>query len=32
VNRWRDIYQANRVTMKSPSDLKIGMVLKLPRP
>lgn len=30
--RWRDIYNANRVTMSSPSALKIGMVLKLPRP
>lgn len=32
AGRWKDIYQANRVTMKNPSDLKIGMVLKLPRP
>ena len=30
--RWRDIYNANRVTMSSPSALRIGMVLKLPRP
>lgn len=30
--RWRDIYNANRVTMSSPGALKIGMVLKLPRP
>lgn len=30
--RWKDIYNANRVTMSSPSALKIGMVLKLPRP
>ncbi len=32
VARWRDIYNANRVTMSSPSALRIGMVLKLPRP
>lgn len=30
--RWREIYEANRVSMSSPSALKIGMVLKLPRP
>lgn len=30
--RWREIYEANRVTMSSPSALKPGMVLKLPRP
>ena len=30
--RWPKIYEANRVTMSSPSDLKPGMVLKLPRP
>lgn len=30
--RWKDIYNANRVTMSSPSALRIGMVLKLPRP
>jgi len=31
-NRWRDIYNANRVSMSSPSELRPGMVLKLPRP
>lgn len=30
--RWRDIYNANRVSMSSPSALRPGMVLKLPRP
>lgn len=30
--RWRDIYEANRVTLSSPSALRPGMVLKLPRP
>lgn len=30
--RWRDIYNANRVSMSSPSSLRPGMVLKLPRP
>lgn len=30
--RWREIYEANRVTMSSPDALKPGMVIKLPRP
>lgn len=30
--RWPDIYNANRVSMSSPSALRPGMVLKLPRP
>ncbi len=28
--RWRDIYAANRSVMKSESDIKVGMELKLP--
>lgn len=28
--RWRDIYAANRGVMKSESDLKVGMSLKIP--
>jgi nucleoid-associated protein YgaU len=28
--KWRDIYAANRDVMKSESDLKAGMVLKIP--
>lgn len=28
--KWRDIYAANRAVMKSESDLKIGMELKIP--
>ena len=28
--RWRDIYAANRNVMKSESDIKVGMELKLP--
>jgi len=28
--RWRDIYAANRNVMKSESDLKVGMELKIP--
>lgn len=28
--RWRDIYAANRGVMKNDSDLKIGMVLRIP--
>ena len=30
--RWREIYEMNRVSMKDPGSLKVGMVLKLPRP
>jgi tetratricopeptide (TPR) repeat protein len=29
--KWRDIYAANRDVMKSESDLKVGMELKIPR-
>ena len=28
--RWRDIYAANRGVMKSETDLKVGMQLKIP--
>ena len=28
--KWRDIYAANRGVMKSESDLKAGMQLKIP--
>jgi nucleoid-associated protein YgaU len=28
--KWRDIYSANRNLMKSESDLKAGMILKIP--
>lgn len=28
--KWRDIYAANRNVMKNDSDLKVGMVLKIP--
>jgi tetratricopeptide (TPR) repeat protein len=28
--KWRDIYSANRKVMKSETDLKVGMVLKIP--
>lgn len=30
-SRWRDIYNANRDVMKSETDLKIGMELKIPQ-
>jgi tetratricopeptide (TPR) repeat protein len=30
-SRWRDIYAANRETMRSETDLRIGMELKIPQ-
>jgi tetratricopeptide (TPR) repeat protein len=30
-SRWNDIYNANRDVMKSPTDLKIGVELKIPQ-
>jgi nucleoid-associated protein YgaU len=30
-SRWRDIYAANRDVMKSESDLRLGMEIKIPQ-